>query len=154
MTEDQTDNAEIERLEPLIGEWHLGIEFPGADPIPPGPSARVTFEWQEGGRFIVQRWTAPDPAPNGIAIIGWNAERGTHLQHYFDSRGVARVYEMSFADGRWELRREREDFSPLNFNQRFEGELSEDGKTIAGRWDIDEGQGWRLDFHLTYRRVS
>jgi hypothetical protein len=147
-------DAEMERLVPLVGEWQMGIEFPGADPIPPNPSASVTFEWLEGKRFLVERWTAPDPAPNGIAIIGFNAARGTYLQHYFDSRGVARVYEMAFADRRWELRREHEDFSPLSFNQRFEGELSADGKTIAGQWDIDEGGGWKLDFHLTYQKVS
>jgi hypothetical protein len=25
---------------------------------------------------------------------------------------------------------------------------------IRGRWEIDEGDGWRTDFDLIYRRVS
>ncbi len=81
----------------------------------------------------MQRWEVPDPAiPDGIAIIGFDPDRGTYLQHYFDSRGVARLYEMGFDDEVWTLRRESADFSPLDFAQRFMGRFSEDGRTITG----------------------
>jgi hypothetical protein len=46
----------------------------------------------------------PD-APDGIAIIGFDADKATLLQHYFDSRGVARVHQMTFADKLWTLQR-------------------------------------------------
>ena len=59
-------------------------------------------------------------------------------------------------DGRvWTLLREMEDFAPLHFSQRYEGEFSDDGDTIAGRWEIKHpGSGWELDFPLTYTRVG
>jgi hypothetical protein len=146
-------------LAPLIGEWSLDARFPGAPSTPPAPAepaARTLFEWMSGERFLVQRWEIPDPAaPDGIAIIGPNPERDGYLQHYFDSRGVARVYEMSFAEGVWKLWRDAPDFSPLTFRQRFEGAFSDDGRTIAGRWEIcHEGSTWEHDFDLVYSRVG
>ena len=49
-----------------------------------------------GRRFLIQRWEVEHPdAPDGIAIIGLDADHGGLLQHYFHSRGVARVYEMT-----------------------------------------------------------
>jgi hypothetical protein len=74
--------------------------------------ARVGFEWLPGRRFLVERWEVPVPeAPDGIAIIGVDPDsEGNYLQHYFDSRGVARVYRMSFRDGVWKLWRYEPDF--------------------------------------------
>jgi hypothetical protein len=54
------------------------------------------------------------------------------LQHYFHSRGVARVYRMSFARGVWKLLRTSAHLWPLDFSQRFGGSFSEDGATIEG----------------------
>ena len=137
----------LKRLEPFVGEWDLEAF---------GGHARVTFEWLSGQTFLVERWEVPVPeAPDGIAIIGFDEGRDTFIQHYFDSRGVARVYEMGLEDGRWTLSRSEPDFSPLDFAQRFEGRFSEDARTIAGRWEIDrDGSGWKLDFELTYRKVG
>ena len=143
-----------EALEVLIGEWSMEVSMPGA---PAGDiGARVTFEWLPGERFLLERWQVPVPeAPDGLAVIGLDEGRGTLLQHYFDSRGVARVYEMSLEGGVWKLWRETPDFSPLDFAQRFEGTFSDDGDTIDGRWDIrHEGRDWEKDFDLDYRRLS
>ena len=72
----------------------------------PPAVGRVTFEWMGDKAFVLERWTVPVPeAPNGLAVIGWDEGRGTFLQHYFDERAVARVYEMGFeAAGRWSER--------------------------------------------------
>lgn len=147
-------NPAVERLAPLVGEWSLAVAFPGA---PEGDSgARTSFEWMSGERFLIQRWEVPHPAaPDGIAVIGWDDGRGTLLQHYFDSRGVARVYEMSFEGGLWKLSRTAPDFSELDFSQRFEGRLSDDARTIHGRWEIaKDGSSWQHDFDLTYSKVA
>src|SRR3712207_9243921 len=64
-----------------------------------------------------------------VAIMGYDEGRGTLLQHYFDSRGVARVYEMGLDDGVWTLSRTKPDFSPLRFWQRFSGRFSPDERT-------------------------
>jgi hypothetical protein len=146
-------DASLQALEPFIGEWGMEVSLEGAPPG--GGGARVSFEWMPGGRFLVQRWEVPVPAaPDGIAIIGADPEReGGYLQHYFDSRGVARVYKMSFEGGVWRLWRDEPDFSPLDFSQRYSGTLSDDGTTIDGAWEIcHDGKTWEHDFDLTYRR--
>ena len=144
----------LERLEALIGEWSMEVTMPGA---PPGDiGARVSFEWMPGRQFVLERWQVPVPeAPDGLAILAFHEGRGSFLQHYFDSRGVARVYEMSLDDGVWKLWRDTEDFSPLDFSQRYTGRFSDDGRTIEGSWEIaHDGSTWEHDFDLTYRKVG
>jgi hypothetical protein len=141
------------RLELFIGEWSMHVAFPGAPPVAGG---RVVFEWMTGEQFLIERWEVPVPeAPDGLAIIGFDEGRGTFLQHYFDSRGIARVYAMSLEDGVWTLWRDAPDFSPLEFAQRYTGTFSDDGTTIVGRWEIaHDGSTWEHDFDLTYVRVA
>jgi hypothetical protein len=149
-----SSDASMKALEPLVGSWSAVPEWEGVPPVDTG--APVSFEWMTGGRFLIQRWEVPVPeAPDGIALIGADPEReGGYLQHYFDSRGVARVYKMSFEDGVWRLWREEPDFSPLDFAQRYSGTLSVDGTTISGAWEIrHDGQPWAVDFKLNYTRI-
>lgn len=140
-------NTRDARLEPLAGEWQVEGNLPVEPPVQ--VRGRTSFEWLDGGRFLVQRWTVEHPAfPDGIAILG-EGEAG-FAQHYFDSRGVARVYAMTVTDEAWELAREHPGFS-----QRFIGTFSDDGSTINGRWErCLDGTNWELDFHLTYTKSS
>ena len=144
-----------EALTPFIGEWRLSAGFGHAPAADLGAWAR--FEWLPGERFLVERWEVPIPeAPDGIAIIGADPDsEGNYLQHYFDSRGVARVYRMSVEAGVWKLWRDQPDFSALDFSQRFTGTFSADGRSIAGRWEIchDGGKTWEHDFDLTYTKA-
>jgi hypothetical protein len=145
----------LEALAPLVGEWSLAAAFKDMPPTDAG--ARVTFEWLPGKKFLVERWEVPVPAaPDGIAIIGPDPNsKGNYLQHYFDTRGVARVYKMSFEDAVWKLWRQEPDFSPLDFSQRFTGIFSDDGESIAGRWEIcHDGKTWEHDFDLTYSKAG
>lgn len=143
------------RLLPLIGEWSLEMVPPGAEPSG-DVGARVAFDWLPGGTWVVQRWTVPIPeAPDGIAILGYDEGRDTLLQHYFDSRGVARVYEMTLENGVWTLERTKADFSPYEFAQRFEGHFSEDGRRIDGTWFIStDKHHYEKDFDLNYIRAT
>jgi hypothetical protein len=152
--EQHAEGHAISRLAAFIGEWRMEAMFkdvPATDAV-----ASVVFEWLPGERFLIERWEVPLPeAPDGIAIIGADPENpGNYLQHYFDSRGVARVYKMSFGDGIWKLWRDSPDFSPLDFQQRYVGRLSDDGKTVSGTWEIcHDGATWEHDFDLTYTRI-
>jgi hypothetical protein len=139
-------------LAPLVGEWTMEATFPGAPPT--DPAGRTVFECMSDERFLIQRWQVPHPAaPDGIAIIGFDEQRDTYLQHYFDSRGVARVYEMRLQERVWTLSRTAADFAPLDFSQRFTGTFSDDGATITGAWEsAHDGANWEHDFGLTYRR--
>ena len=150
---EQQPSTELAPLEPLVGEWSVEAIAPWAPPS--DLRGRTVFEWMTGGNFLVQRWEVPiDEAPDGLAVIGVDPENsGGYLQHYFDSRGVARVYAMSFDDV-WTLSRTAADFSPLDFAQRFTGTLSDDGRAIRCRWELAyDGSTWEHDFDLVYTRV-
>jgi hypothetical protein len=136
----------LESLDILVGEWDMTTSLAPDG----GPRARTTFEWLSGRQFLIQRWAVDHPAaPDGIAVIGFDAQRATLLHHYFDSRGVARVYEMSFADGIWTLQRLA---AAPDFSQRFIGTVGDDA--IDGRWESStDGTTWSPDFTLTYSRV-
>jgi hypothetical protein len=146
--------ARLERLEPFVGEWR--IDAPAfAFPPEHAAAARATFEWTLGGAFLLQRSSVPIPeAPDGLSVIGPDAGDG-YTQHYFDSRGIARLYEMTF-DGRdWTLERHAPDFSALTFHQRWRAAFSAGGDRIEGRWETSpDGREWELDFELAYQRLS
>ena len=145
MDQPTAENA-LKELEPLLGEWTMEAGPPDGDPWP--GEGRVSFEWHDSRSHLVERWSVDMPeAPNGTAIIGCDAANGRYIQLYSDERGVCRVYEMSIGDGEWKLWREGEPFA-----QRFTGRFT-DENTIEGRWELDEGDGWRTDFDLTYRKV-
>jgi hypothetical protein len=147
-----TDRATqtLDALDVLIGEWGMVPSFAANEAD--APRARTTFEWLPEKRFLIQRWEVDHPdAPDGIAIIGLDLDTGKLLQHYFDSRGVARVYEMTFLAKIWKL--ERRAAAP-DFSQRFTGTIDADGDTIFGRWEhSSDGSIWHDDFGLTYTRV-
>jgi hypothetical protein len=153
VTDQQHRDERLDRLEVFLGEWRL--EAP-AFPLPPelAGSARTTFEWTLDGAFLLQQAFVPVPeAPNGLCVIGLDAGDG-YRQHYFDSRGIARLYAMTFDGREWTLERHAPDFSPLDFHQRWLGTFSADGNTVEGRWETSpDGRDWELDFELTYRRV-
>jgi hypothetical protein len=141
-------NATLKDLEALVGEWDIEIVLP-ADP-PTIMRGRVTFEWLEGGAFLVMReveWSGPS---GSVAVIDRVVAAETYAMLYFDARGVSRVYEMSVGDGVWKQWR-----SAPGFSQRFTGAFSDDGSTIAARWEhSSDGSHWNHDFDLTYTRVT
>jgi hypothetical protein len=148
--------ASLDRLDALIGRWEMQASFEagyfgsGTPPIT-GRGRRTTFEWLEGRFFLTQRFVNEHPAaPSGIAMIGAGTDPTTFEQHYYDSPGVVRVYQMSL-DGRVsQVWRE----AP-GYWQRYTGEISADGTTIKGAWQRSaDGREWKHDFGLTYIKVD
>jgi hypothetical protein len=139
---------DVRELQPLVGEWTTEAEVPWQDAIVHG---RTTFEWLQGGGYLIQRAVMDDPVfPRGVMVIGPDASGERVVQHYFDSRGVARVYDVSFDDGVLRLWRDGPDFA-----QRYSGRIDAEGTVIAGAWEIcDDGETWRHDFDLTYRKAT
>jgi hypothetical protein len=71
------------------------------------------------------------------------------VQHYYDSRGVARTYRTSFDGRTWKIWRE----AP-GFWQRYTGVLTDDGRRIEGAWEASaDGRDWKHDFRLSYIRL-
>jgi hypothetical protein len=147
-----TPHSEVAPLAPFVGEWEVRAMIPGAAPA--GVRGWTVFEWILGGRFLLQRSGADHPdAPDGFSVIA--ADGDGFRQHYFDSRGVVRLYAMTLQDGQWTLLREAADFSPLHFTQRYVGAFEDGGNTIRGRWETGQpGEDWQLDFELIYTRVA
>jgi hypothetical protein len=117
----------------------------------------MTFEWVLDDQFLLQRSEIDDPSfPDSLMVIApEGAGDDGYLQHYFDARGVARIYEIQFGDGEWTLRRMQADFTALSIRQHFHGVFSDDANTIRGEWrSAREGQRWERDFEVTYTRLS
>ncbi len=143
-----TTTGTRERLDVLVGEWAMEAGPPGGPPWPGG--GRVTFAWLDGTSLLIMRTHIVLPeAPDSVSVIGCDAANGTYYQLYTDDRDVQRMYEMSLDDGVWKLWR-----TGAPFAQRFTGTLSDDGMTIAGRWErADDGMSWETDFDLTYTKI-
>jgi hypothetical protein len=146
----------LDRLDVLTGEWEMEAAFEAGyfgsgSPAMSRRGGRTRFEWLEGRFYLIQRFVVEDPAaPSGIAIIGLGADPEAFEQHYYDSRGVARVYQMSLDGGVWKLWRE----AP-GFWQRYTGVISDDGNRITGAWEgSPDGREWKHDFGLTYIKAG
>jgi hypothetical protein len=150
MTDQPTAQQALKDMEVLVGEWTLEAIPPEGEPWP--GEAKASFGWLEGSdqQLLVGRTEIEMPeAPNGVSVYGCDATNGRYFQLYTDDRNVCRVYEMSIGGGDWKLWRKGEPF-----NQRFSATISGDGNRIEGRWEIDEGDGWRTDFDIVYTRVA
>ena len=140
----------MDRLEPFVGTWRIEAPFP----VPQNSDATTTFEWTLGRTFLLQRSDIPVPAaPDALVLYGTDRDLD-YVQHYFDDRGVTRIYRMTFDGRHWTLQRDAPDFTELPFHQRWVGEFSEDGHRIDGRWETSpDGAAWELDFPLHYLRL-
>jgi hypothetical protein len=114
-------NPALKQLEVLIGDWEVEV------PQFPGQHGRATFEWLEDGAYLCFHSDAPDPAPSATLIIGRDEASEVYTVLHYDSRGVSRVYQMSFGERVWKMWRE----AP-GFWQRFSGTLTDDGSSIRG----------------------
>lgn len=140
-------DANHEPLSVLVGTWEIEAQNPGE---PSGiVHGSVTFEWLGGARYLIERIAMEHPDfPDSISVIGYDETTGNFTQHYFDSRGVERIYGMSVIDGVWKLWRD----SP-GFSQRFTGTIRDNNNVITGRWEQSvDGSTWEHDFDLTYRK--
>jgi hypothetical protein len=128
----------------LIGTWDTEATHPLVDAVVPGS---ITFEWLEGGQFIVQRsHNDHELFPDAISVIGAPENGDGLVMEYFDSRGVRRTYGISLADGVLRIWRD----AP-GFDQRYSATLAPD--TFEGQFQLAETPGdWQDDLKVIYRR--
>jgi hypothetical protein len=142
-------NPELAPLDRAIGTWSVT----GSHPYLPGRTLRgnVTFERIEGGAFLRMHSTVADPEfPEGVAIFGTDGDDGTCTMLYFDSREVARRYQVEFHVDGFSWSRD----SP-KFAQRFELKFRDDGRRMEGEGRMKkDGASWEPDLRLTYIRVE
>jgi hypothetical protein len=133
--------------ERLVGSWNTQ----GSHPLLPGEdiTGQATFEWLDGHKFLIWRSHYEHPQiPDAIAVIGSIDDQ--LLMHYFDFRGIHRVYEVAFDDNQWRYWRD-----DPGFQQSFTATFSDDGDTMAGQGRMNrDDAGWEDDLALTYRRST
>ena len=135
----------LEPFDELIGTWATEATHPMVDAVVPGI---ITFEWLEGGHFIVQRsHNEHELFPDAICVIGAPETGDGLVMEYFDSRGVRRTYGISLDDGVLRMWRD----AP-GFDQRLTAKLAPD--VYEGEAEYAETPGdWQHDMRVTYRRA-
>jgi hypothetical protein len=140
------EQSQLTALAPLVGEWTTEATHPAF----PGTvvTGRVTYEWLEGERFLIQRSGVDHPDfPDSISVVGLTD--GELTAHYFDSRGVFRVYGIAMDGDTLRMWRDEP-----GFRQRLEAKLSGDGGTVAGVWQLSrDDETWNDDLAITFTRA-
>ena len=139
---------ELAAFDSLVGDWTIEATHPmfPATVV----TGHTTFEWLEGERFLVQRSSNEHPDfPDSISVIGF-AEGEEVTAHYFDSRGVFRIYGVAMEGDTLRMWRDEPGFS-----QRLEAKLSNNGTTLAGVWQLSrDDETWDDDLAITFTRAA
>jgi hypothetical protein len=110
----------------------------------------ASFEWIEGGAFLVMRTSGEDPIPAGVAIFGTDDADTRAYMLYFDERGVSRKYDVEIHEHGLTWSRDAPDLS-----QRVRITISREGRTMEGRGEMSKDRGpWEKDLDVDYERVS
>jgi hypothetical protein len=142
-------NPALARFSALIGMWNTV----GTHPMVPNTvfHGRTSFEWIEGGAFLMMRSEIDEPEiPSGVAIIASDDAIGEFSMLYFDERGVSRRYETDMRDLVWTWSR-----TAPGFSQRFVCTLAANKRTMVGVGRLSkDGSKWEGDLELTYTRAD
>ncbi|WP_280771845.1 hypothetical protein [Salipaludibacillus daqingensis] len=146
-------DEELKRLDFFIGKWEIEVILP--DFQTNLIYGQTIFDWIEKEKFMVQRTIMKQPEfPSSTIIYDYDSITGSYLQHYFDSRGINRLYNMSLENSVWKLWRDTSDFSQLDFCQRFVRNINESRDTIHSSWqNSGDGLKWEHDFKLIFRKI-
>jgi len=145
-------NQALKDLSLLVGKWKMALSNAS---FLNDPSAviegQASFQWVEGGACLVMR---QGKKPGDPFYASWLISRDEKVDNYsisyFDSRGVSRIYEMSFKGNLWKIWRN----SP-GFSKRFEGKISDSGKSIIAHWEKSiDGRDWERDFDMKYTKIK
>ena len=129
-------------LDRLLGSWEFTMQHTAmSEPV----TGRQRYERALEGAFVLQHWTYNHPDfPDAIALLS------NDRYHYFDVRGIVRVFDLEIDDVGWSIVRLDEDFSQ-RCRARFRGP---DAMESNGEVSDDRGFTWRADFSMIYRRVK
>jgi uncharacterized protein (TIGR02246 family) len=151
-------SPELRRLDPLVGEWTVEGYARESPAGPAGPvSSRETFEWLDGGYFLVHRYDTKfgdEPRQKGVMYWGYDTEGDRFLLHFFSNNGpytpAGNVYEG----------RVHGSSLVCTGPARFTIALDEHGRIRVGDdavfetdWELRDDEGeWRSWMRNTYRR--
>ena len=139
------EGGAMDSFEQLVGTWTTeAVHRLLPDVVVRG---ETVVEWLEGRKFLIVRARNDHPDfPDSISIIG---DTDGMCMHYFDSRGVYRIYRTELTENGWQIARDVPGFS-----QHFTGTFEDGGNTISGLWKLSEDdETWADDLTITYRRA-
>lgn len=125
----------------LLGSWDITMHHVAmTEPV----RGRQTYDQVLDEAFVMLRWTYEHPEfPDAIALLD------DSTCHYFDVRGVTRVFDFDIDDSGWTMIRRDDDVwqrSAATF-------VSPDEMEAVGENSYDAGQTWEHDFWMSYTRV-
>ena len=129
-------------LDRLLGTWDVTMRHHAmADPV----AGRQRYERVLDGAYVQLTWTYDHPDfPDALAMLT------SEQMHYFDVRGMTRVFDLRFDDSGYVMVRLEPEFSQ-RFTGRFEGpDLIETTCEYSG----DVGATWQPDFTMSSVRVG
>jgi hypothetical protein len=144
----QIQHPELQGWQRLVGTWATEATHPEL----PGTvvTGQATFEWLEEQRFLIQRSQYDHPEiPDAVALTG--IIDGKPSMHYFDLRGVHRVFAVEITPNTWRFWNDAPGFA-----QRCSHALSDDDNSINGQAELsrDDGATWEHDLAIAYRRIG
>lgn len=121
-------NSALRTLDQLVGTWSVS----GSD----GLTGTVTYEWLEGGHFLVQHvdLDSQGTRQRGVEYIGFDEASQTLKSHYFGSSGGILEYTYELQDDLLTIW-----FGDTSSLAKFEGQFSADGTTNRGHWSWPGG---------------
>lgn len=141
MHSDADDLADLGRR--LVGAWTTEATHP----MLPGESITGTseVEWMEGERFLIYRTHTDHPQiPDSLSVLGETQ------MHYFDTRGVHRLFDLTVTSDGWSITRGQ---GAEEFAQRMMFTFDDAGRTMDCRTQLcRDGATWVDDLMATYRR--
>jgi hypothetical protein len=129
-------------LDRLLGTWDFTMEHNAVS----GPiTGRESYERVLDGAFVLQRRTYEHPDfPDAMALLSEDR------YHYFDVRGIVRVFDFEIDDAGWSMVMVADEFSQ-RVSARFRGP---DAMDSTGEASYDSGVTWQPDFAATYQRAT
>ncbi|WP_246079639.1 DUF1579 family protein [Paenibacillus piri] len=140
-----TAQLAMERLQPFIGKW----KTKGTIVLPTGAEVRLdaddTYEWLPGGYFLIHHVNGlmGEDEVKAIEIIGFHEDDDMYVTTSYDNRGVVANYKAQLHERDWTI---------IGSTERFRGSFGEDGRTLAGVWELaGDGAEWKkwMDIVLT-----
>jgi hypothetical protein len=143
-------NPALKSLDVMVGTWELESRESG----PAGEiQGRPTFEWMEGGFYLVQRVDLDYLGHRvvGVEYIGYDEDNEVLRSYFFSndgpfgpSGGIAPEYTSEVGDDTLTIW-----FEDVGSPVSFKGKFSDERNTITGRWERPGG-----DYEATMTRVE
>jgi hypothetical protein len=133
-----TPHPAMQQLRHLLGTWRNEGGAPGTS----------TYRWGLGGHYLIQEFTTETPGGrqlSGIEYVTWDEDTQSLRSHLMADDGSNFTYTYQADDDGtvWTW------FGDKGSDNFFKGKISEDGKTITGRWQWPGG-----GFDATATRLS